>query len=145
MAKSTTKTIPSKTGKLLEVREFVASEARDFGFSDEDISKIALAVDEACTNIIRHAYQNDPDREIAITVEKKKDRLEVSIVDDGRKFDPSMLKPLNLKEHLTRYRRGGLGVYLMKTLMDKVEYNSLGDKRNEVRLTKYLHPVRSRQ
>ncbi|MBI4419042.1 MAG: ATP-binding protein [Ignavibacteriales bacterium] len=140
-----TKTIPSKTGKLLEVREFVASEARAFGFSDEDISKIALAVDEACTNIIRHAYQNDPNRAISITIQKKRDRFEVSIVDDGKKFDPAVLKPLNLKEHLTQYRRGGLGVYLMKTLMDKVEYNTLGDKKNEVRLTKFLHPVRARQ
>ncbi|HEX9614909.1 MAG TPA: ATP-binding protein, partial [Bacteroidota bacterium] len=99
MAKSTTKTILSTTDNLIEVREFVSSAARAHGFSDEETSKIALAVDEACTNIIRHAYQNDPRREISITIFKEKDRLEVSIVDDGRKFDPSMLKPLDLKDH----------------------------------------------
>lgn len=144
MSRSMTRIIPSKTAKLLEIREFVSSEARSFGFSDEDISKIALAVDEACTNIIRHAYQNDPNREIAVTIETAKDRFEISIVDNGRKFDPAVLKPLDLKEHLTHYRRGGLGVYLMRTLMDKVEYNTLGGQKNEVRLTKFLNRVRSR-
>ena len=143
MAKSNTKTILSTTDNLLQVREFVSSAARDYGFSEEETSKIALAVDEACTNIIRHAYQNDPQREISITVIPERDRLEVSIVDNGKRFDPSVLKPLDLKEHLTHYRRGGLGVYLMKTLMDKVEYNSLGGKKNEVRLTKFIRPVRS--
>lgn len=143
MSRSMTKRIPSKTAKLLEIREFVSAEARSFGFPDEEISNIALAVDEACTNIIRHAYQNDPNHEIAVTVETAKDRFEVSIVDDGRKFDPAVLKPLDLKSHLTHYRRGGLGVYLMRTLMDKVEYKTLGGEKNEVRLTKFVNRVRS--
>lgn len=133
----------STTDNLLLVREFVSEAAREQGFSDEDTSKIALAVDEACTNIIRHAYQNDPTREIEVSVERKKDRFEVSIVDSGRRFDPSILKPLNLKEHLTHYRRGGLGVYLMKTLMDKVEYNTVEGHKNEVRLTKFYNSVQS--
>lgn len=142
MAKVKKKRVLSTTDNLLLVREFVSSAARDQGFTDEDTSKIALAVDEACTNIIRHAYQNDPTREIEVTIEQKKDRLEVSITDNGKKFDPSVLRPLDLKEHLTHYRRGGLGVYLMKTLMDKVEYNTVGG-RNEVRLIKFLNSVRS--
>ncbi len=135
--------ILSTTDNLLLVREFVSEAAREQGFSDEETSKIALAVDEACTNIIRHAYQNDPTREIEVSVERKKDRFEVSIVDSGRRFDPSILKPLNLKEHLTHYRRGGLGVYLMKTLMDKVEYNTIEGRKNEVRLTKFYNSVQS--
>ncbi|MEX2115493.1 MAG: ATP-binding protein [Bacteroidota bacterium] len=133
----------SATDNLLQVREFVSAAAREQGFSDEETSKIALAVDEACTNIIRHAYQNDPTREIEVTVERKNDRFEVSIVDSGRRFDPAILKPLDLKEHLTHYRRGGLGVYLMKTLMDKVEYNTVEGHKNEVRLTKFFNSVQS--
>jgi len=133
-----TKTINSKTDSLLSVRQFVSEAARAFGFSDEDASKIVLAVDEACTNIIKHAYQNSPDQRITITIVEDKGRFEVRISDQGRSFDPKALRPLNLKEHLTKYRRGGLGVYLMKSLMDEVEYRSVGGKTNEVRLTKYL-------
>ena len=138
MPKELKKTISSKTDSLLSVRQFVSEAAKAFGFSDEDASKIVLAVDEACTNIIKHAYQNAPDRHITITIVPQNQRFEVRISDEGRSFDPKTLRPLNLKEHLTRYRRGGLGVYLMKSLMDEVEYRSIGGKTNEVRLTKYL-------
>lgn len=143
MPKILTKKILSRTDHLLEVRNFVSDAARGFGFADEDISKIALAVDEACTNIITHAYHNDPTKEIVVSVLRDKNRFEVRIVDEGAKFDPTAMKPLDLKEHLSHYRRGGLGVYLMRTLMDEIEYSSLGRKKNEVRLTKYLQPVRS--
>jgi serine/threonine-protein kinase RsbW len=138
MPKELTKTISSKTDSLLSVRHFVSEAAKAFGFTDEDSSKIVLAVDEACTNIIKHAYQNAPNQQITITIVQEKDRFEVRISDEGRSFDPKTLRPLNLKEHLTKYRRGGLGVYLMKSLMDEVEYRSIGGKTNEVRLTKYL-------
>jgi serine/threonine-protein kinase RsbW len=49
-------TIESRTERLIEVRDFVSTAAREFGFTDEEVSKIALAIDEACTNIIKHAY-----------------------------------------------------------------------------------------
>lgn len=143
MAKPLTKTILSTTEHLLEVREFVAGAARQFGFSEEETSKIALAVDEACTNIIKHAYQYQPDQRITVSIYREPTKLEISIVDEGKKFDPESIKPLDLKDHLTHYRRGGLGVYLMKTLMDKVEYNTLSGKKNEVRLTKFVQSVRS--
>jgi serine/threonine-protein kinase RsbW len=143
MTKALTKTILSTTDHLLEVREFVAQAARDFGFSEEETSKIALAVDEACTNIIKHAYQYKPDQKITIAIFRQRTSFEISIVDEGKKFDPESIRPLNLKDHLSHYRRGGLGVYLMKTLMDKVEYNTLSGKKNEVRLTKFLQSIRS--
>jgi serine/threonine-protein kinase RsbW len=137
------KTIRSETDNLLAVREFVGAAARAFGFSEEETSKIVLAVDEACTNIIKHAYQFATDREIRIAIYREKDRFEVRIHDTGRTFDPKTLVPLDLKDHLTHYRRGGLGVYLMRSLMDKVEYRTLPDNRNEVRLVKFLAPLKS--
>ncbi len=143
MAKTLKKNILSSTDNLLEVREFVSVAARDFGFSEEDTSKIALAVDEACTNIIKHAYKNQPDKPIQVVIFREPNKFEISIVDEGQTFDADSLKPLNLKDHLTHYRRGGLGVYLMRTLMDKVEYHSLSKNKNEVRLTKFLQPAQS--
>lgn len=133
-----TKTIESRTEKLLEVREFVLHAARKFGFSVEESSKIVLAVDEACTNVIKHAYHYAPDRKIEIVIQPNKDRIQITVIDDGKSFDPSIAKLPDLKQHLSHYRRGGLGVYLMRTLMDKVEYKYAPGRKNEVRLTKYL-------
>ncbi len=130
--------IESRTERLIAVREFVSSAARDFGFGDEDVSKIALAVDEACTNIIKHAYKFDPGKSITITVRGRNGAFEIVIQDFGREFDPSKIPTPDMKEYLTHFRRGGLGVYLMKSLMDGVEYAIVPGKKNEVRLTKNL-------
>ena len=69
MPRKLTKTIESRTDNLLEVREFVLDAARTFGFSEEEASKIVLAVDEACTNVIKHAYHYAPDKKIQIVIE----------------------------------------------------------------------------
>ncbi len=130
--------IESRTDRLIAVREFVSASARKFGFSDEEVSKIALAVDEACTNVIKHAYKFDPTKKITVTVKPRGHTFEVSISDTGRQFNPSDVQAPDMKEYLTHYRRGGLGIYLMKSLMDKVEYDIEPGKKNEVRLTKYL-------
>lgn len=130
--------IESRTERLIAVREFVSEAARRFGFTDEDVSKIALAVDEACTNVIKHAYRFDPDRDIAITVRDGDGAFEVTIRDSGTGFDPARLQAPDMQDYFSHYRKGGLGVYLMKRLMDKVEYDIDPGKRNEVRLTKYL-------
>lgn len=143
MAKTLTKTIQSRTDNLLEVREFVMHAARRFGFSEEESSKIVLAVDEACTNVIKHAYQNAPDRSIQIDITHDRETFQVSVIDEGKSFNPNSAKMPDLKQHLSTFRRGGLGVYLMRTLMDKVEYNYSPGKRNEVRLIKYLTPSNS--
>jgi serine/threonine-protein kinase RsbW len=130
--------IESRTDRLIAVREFVSASARKFGFSDEEVSKIALAVDEACTNVIKHAYKFDPTKEITITIKPHGRTFEVAIKDNGKQFNPSEVLAPDMKEYLTHYRRGGLGIYLMKSLMDKVEYDIVPGKKNEVRLIKYL-------
>ena len=132
------KTILSRTQNLEEVREFVSKAARQFGFPGEDIENIILAVDEACTNIIKHAYKNAPDKEIEIHIIRNKKTFEIKIFDKGATFDPTTLRVPDLKEHLSQHRRGGLGVFLMKKLMDNVEYKFMPGRPNEVRLKKYL-------
>jgi len=130
--------IESRTERLSVVRDFVSDAARRVGFPDEEVGKIALAVDEACTNIIKHAYRFDPNQDIAVSVSTENKLFVVRIRDHGRTFDPSGVQPPNMKEYLTHFRRGGLGVHLMRSLMDKVEYSIDPGTTNEVRLTKNL-------
>lgn len=132
-----TLTIESRTEKLSIVREFISKAAREFGFDEESIGKIALAVDEACTNIIKHAYHFATDKPISIRVNQNNGTFEVIIRDEGHPFNPDDIHLPDMKEYLKSYKRGGLGVYLMKSLMDKVEYKP-SPNGNEVRLVKYL-------
>jgi serine/threonine-protein kinase RsbW len=136
--KTQTLQVESRTEQLVSVRDFIADAARAFGFSDEEVGKITLAADEACTNVIKHAYKYDPTKLIHVVIESDDGRFDVIIRDSGVHFDPRNLAPPDMKEYLSHFRRGGLGVHLMKTLMDKVEYTGNPEHVNEVRLTKYL-------
>jgi serine/threonine-protein kinase RsbW len=144
MRKTLRKTIQSRTDHLHEIREFIAHQARRMGFDDEESANIVLAVDEACTNVIKHAYAFAPDKKITVEIRARSNALEVRVLDNGKSFDPTGVKAPDIKQHLAEHRRGGLGIYMMKMLVDKVEYRFSPGKRNEVRLIKYLPKARTR-
>lgn len=131
-------TIESRTERLREVREFVSATARDIGFQEDAVHKIALCCDEACTNVIKHSYENATDRTIDIGVVAGKDQIEIVITHDGKSFDPDLIKPPDMKEYLSHYRRGGLGLHLIRSLMDRVFYKQGNGKKCEVHLVKFL-------
>src|SRR5260221_4296451 len=130
--------IQSQTGKLHLVREFVSSAAKQFGFDEESAGKIILAVDEACTNIIKHSYENSPSNEIDIEVSTNGRKFEVIMTHKGKSFNPESVKTPDMKEYFRHFHRGGLGIHLMRTLMDAVEYKTLPDQSNQILLVKYL-------
>ncbi len=130
-------TIPSQTERLNDVREFVSGLARVHGFGEDDINKITIAVDEACTNIIKHGYDYSPDKSIDVEIIRKGNDFEIIISDKGKQFDPGSIQSPDMKDYFEHYRRGGLGVYLMKRIMDKVEFNLHSDK-NVLRMIKTL-------
>lgn len=127
----------SHTKNLNLVREFISDAAHTFGFDEDTINKIVLATDEACTNIIRHAYHNADDKPIELTVNTRNNTFEIVIVDHGDSFNPSEVKLPKMPDYIKRYKKGGLGMYLMHSLVDKVEYGIDPGKQNLVRLIKY--------
>jgi serine/threonine-protein kinase RsbW len=130
--------VKSSTDNLAQIRNFTRSAAQEIGFSDEVTGKIILAVDEACTNIIKHAYKYSPNGEINITVRFDKTKLSIAITDCGNHFDPNKIPEPNLSEYYKQKRVGGLGMYLMKKLMDEVQYSTLSGNKNQVILVKYI-------
>ncbi len=130
--------IPSATDKLHLVREFISETARQHGFDEESVSKIALAVDEACTNVIKHSYNYASNQEIEIRVAIRDGNFEIIITHGGKTFDPDAIKTPDMREYLSHYRRGGLGMHLMRSLMDRVEYRVLPNKKSEVHLFKHI-------
>ena len=100
---------------------------------------VMLAVDEACTNIIKHAYKSNPEGEILLKLKYSDHKLTIVIIDYGKSFNPENVPDPDLQKYYKQHRVGGLGMYLMKTLMDEVRYSSIPGKYNEVYLTKYLN------
>ena len=131
--------IKSRTENLAEIREFINSAAVDAGFSKEAIDNIILAVDEACTNIIKHAYKYFPDGKIILNLKTDKKTFTIEIIDYGKSFDPGLVPNPDLLKYYDEKRVGGLGMYLMKKLMDEVKYTSVPGKFNQVSLSKNIN------
>ena len=136
--------IASQTEKLKSVRDFVADAASSFGFDEETVNKISIAVDEACTNIIKHSYDYATDKKIELTLNMDGEKFEIIIAHSGKSFNPDAVTQPDMKEYLSHFRRGGLGMHLMRSLMDRVDYAVKSGNRSEVRLLKFL-PVKVRR
>lgn len=130
--------IKSKTDNLSKVREFITSLAQNCGLKNQDIQKIVLAVDEACTNVIKHAYNYSPEGEIIIQTKCLSDKFIVSITDKGNHFDPNLVPEPNLQLFQKEKKKGGLGIFLMRKLMDEVYYRNISNEQNQVELVKYF-------
>lgn len=131
--------VKSRTENLSDIRNFIHSAAKSIGFVDEAIDNIILAVDEACTNIIKHAYKFYPDGKIIIRLNYSNKKLTVEIIDYGSSFAPDTIPDPDLQQYFNQKRVGGLGMYLMKSLMDDVKYSSVPGKYNSVSLSKKLN------
>jgi anti-sigma regulatory factor (Ser/Thr protein kinase) len=109
---------------LDEIREFVGEIARAGGFSDRDVYNIQLATDEAASNIIEHAYEGVGDGLLEISCGVDGSAITIVLVDHGESFDPSEVPVPDLKADLSERKIGGLGIFLMRKLMDEVRYQA---------------------
>lgn len=130
-------TFPASFEFLDEIREFVAQVAREGGFTEKEIYSLQLAADEAASNIIEHAYEGVSDADLDITCDVYGDTLTITMRDTGNPFDPSSVKPPNLKADLSERQIGGLGLYLMRKLMDEVHYESNAKTGNLLTMIKH--------
>jgi len=107
---------------LDEIREFVGDIARAGGFGAKDIYNIQLAADEAASNIIEHAYEGVNNGVLEISCGMRDGAITIIMVDHGESFDPSAIPLPDLKADLSERKIGGLGIFLMRKLMDEVHY-----------------------
>ena len=131
------KKILASTENISSVRTFVSENALQFGFTGEEVSQIELAVDEACTNVIKHAYGYDNTKSFLIKILPEGHDFTVIISDEGRSFNENTYQEPNIEERIKMRKGGGVGVFLIHKLMDKVEYRKQGSL-NEIVLTKKL-------
>jgi anti-sigma regulatory factor (Ser/Thr protein kinase) len=130
--------VPSSTENLALIREFVGVIASQAGLDQKDAGKLELAVDEACANVIEHAYGHDQTKEVIIRASLDEETLKIDVEDTGRGFDPGSVKQDELDELINKRATGGLGMRLMKTLMDEVRYEIEPGKKNELHMMKRL-------
>lgn len=127
---------PADFNHLDSIRNFVGEAAERAGFSGKDVYAVQLAVDEACSNIIEHAYAGISNGEIEIACEVTEGQVMVILHDHGRQFDLSTVRKPNLGRNLDEREVGGLGVYLIHKLMDEVTFISSKEDGNTLTMIK---------
>ena len=124
--------VPSHPKYLYVVRSAVYPVLSIAGFSRSETRKMVLAVDEACSNIIKHAYAGDTTKTIWLTLTLGGDRLRIELRDSGKKVDAGKIAPRDLKD----IRPGGLGTHFMNSVFDSVQYDTSGGEGTLLTLTK---------
>ena len=135
-----TLTVPSHPRYLYVIRSALYPIVVDAGFSKKEARKIVLAVDEACSNIIKYAYEGDHSKTIELNVFIEKTKLVIQLRDSGKKPDVSKIIPRKLDD----IRPGGLGTHFMAEVFDAIDYNIRGDTGTILSLEKRFHDVRGR-
>jgi serine/threonine-protein kinase RsbW len=127
--------IPAKVKNLRAIRRFVEERATALGVAPDALYDVILAVDEATTNIMVHGYRGQPGL-IEVQVEREGDSLVVRLRDRATPFDPHDVPPPDLSLPLEERPIGGMGIYMMKQLVDQVTHLVPPQGGNELSLIK---------
>lgn len=132
--------VASSYDELANIRDFIYDQAIEFGFSIEITQKIVLAVDEACTNLIKYGYFQNPDNAINIYIEHDKNAFIIKIMDTSKSFNPKDRPDTDVKTYIRQMLKGGLGIQIIKLVIDEIDYipASTDNNQNILILKKYL-------
>jgi serine/threonine-protein kinase RsbW len=132
----TLRKFPGNFTSLETICEFITEEAKEAGLNDDGVYAVQLAVDEACSNIIEHAYSEKDAGEILCECKILDDGLEVILKDNGKPFDPDSIPEPQIGLPLEELKSRGAGLFLIRKLMDEVFYEQLGGEGSVLRMKK---------
>lgn len=127
---------PGNYDSLEKIARFVKTEAQVSGLSRSQIFAVETAVDEACSNIIEHAYGGEGIGDIHCTTQCDQKGFTVILEDHGQSFDPEKVPDPDLTAPLRDRKSHGLGYYMMRQWMDEVRFD-FHDNRNRLTLVKF--------
>jgi anti-sigma regulatory factor (Ser/Thr protein kinase) len=129
--------IPGEPDSLELVSLVVAYLAAEAGFAAREMNRIEFAVDEACSNVIAHAYRAIPAKPpIQLVVTMNPAWFQVDVIDHGTPMDYASYTPPKFPDHWDQANVGGVGLYVIQQCMDETQYDTLPDKSNRLRLIK---------
>lgn len=131
-----TTTFPGWYKSLARISEFVSQYALEAGLDETATYTVLVAVDEACTNIIEHAYGGEGRGDIKCTCDVKDDSLTIILRDWGDPFDPASVPEPDFNVPLQELQLRGVGLFLMQKIMDGINFSSTPDGENVLTMIK---------
>ncbi|NJN17053.1 MAG: anti-sigma factor antagonist [Oscillochloris sp.] len=131
-------TVVADLDALGKISAFITDAAELAGLDERATWQVQLAVDEAATNVIQHAYDEDTPGELTLGWSCENNRFVITLRDNGRSFDPAGVPPPDIYSSLEERQVGGLGLYLITRLMDEVRFDFHPQEGNVLTMVKYL-------
>lgn len=128
--------IPSSLDYLPKVDEYVEGKLRKLGVDENKLADIAISVTEAVTNAVVHGNKNDVDKRVHIRLEADPFHVEITVEDQGDGFDPTVVQSPTEKGNILK--EAGRGIFILKSLMDKVDFVVQPQKGTIIKMTKFL-------
>ncbi|HPR35097.1 MAG TPA: ATP-binding protein [Anaerolineaceae bacterium] len=132
---------PARHDQLIAISAFVMNAIKDSPFDSRQRYAIDLAVDEACANVIDHAYGGVEQGEIRISLDLTEIGLKIIIQDDGEPFDPKCVAEPDLTSPIETRCERGLGVFLIHEVMDGASYDFSTPGVNQLTMVKLFTPI----
>ncbi len=129
-------TYPASINSIPEIKQKITDICKRNGFSYRDLNNIIIVIDEACSNIIKHAYKDMPPGDISVEIKVTNRGIYITLIDKGRSFDWNKFKTPDLNYYVSIGKKGGLGVWIIRKLTDKSSYR-VTPRGNELTLVKY--------
>ena len=123
---------------LSKARNFISDKGKEAGADESDITRVEISCDEWCANIIEHGVGSGEDRGFTVECRKENEKFIVIYEHEGHRFNPIEQDDVDINDHFSRSKERGLGVYIMKEMMDEIHYDYIGNRINRLTLVKYL-------
>lgn len=133
--------LPSTPAAIVDVCKQVISNLEANKFSEEDVFAVHLCLEEAFVNAVKHGNRMEPSKAVKIDYSVDRDKIEISMTDEGKGFDPHVVPDPRYGDNL--FRPAGRGLLLIRSYMDIVEYNDAGNSVRMVRFREKSHSSKS--
>ena len=132
--------IPSSLDYLKDVDDFVEERLKKIGLSQSDLADVAISVTEVVTNAVVHGNKNDLEKRVSVTLQIDESEIIVWVKDQGNGFDPDSVPSPVENENILK--KVGRGVFILKSLMDEVEFTFEPEGGTLVKIVKHLKPAK---
>jgi serine/threonine-protein kinase RsbW len=127
--------------RLKDIREFITEKLKAYVHDDLEINQMVLAVDEICANLIIHSNYCNANEAINLVIVVEKDGVTFEISDEGEKFDIKKYKEPSIQEVVQAKKKGGIGLMLVRRIMDKVEFVNKEQKNTCIMHKRFHHDL----
>ncbi|MHC1708669.1 MAG: ATP-binding protein [Bacteroidales bacterium] len=131
-------TIPNKIEYIDITQFFVREVARSIGFMGTSLNQIDIAIEEAVSNVMKHAYDAEESKTFEIICQKIPDGIKIILKETGMPFDPNRIARFNITKNIGELSTEGLGIYMIQKVMDDLTFHNLGHHGKETHMIKYL-------